>query len=117
MENCRTYTEAKDRNGYLSQIYLSDMCRVRTLADLPHTPCHFHPNPMKTINLRSKNPVRPPETKDLQVPIFASFQKQRTYSETRLTASRSRNPQSQRGQCGPATPRRPYRGTTTLVSI
>jgi hypothetical protein len=48
---------------------------------------------MKTIKLHSKNPIRPIEIKDLRVPIFAPIQKQRTYSENRMTAPPSRNPQ------------------------
>ena len=84
METCCIYTEAKDRIRYRSQIYLSDMSPARTLADLPHTPCHFHPNPMKISKLHAKRRISPTETKDLHVPVFASFQKQRTYSEARL---------------------------------
>jgi hypothetical protein len=75
MENCCIYTEAKGRNRYRSQIYLADMCPARTLADLPHTPCHFRPNPMKRSELHSKRPISPIETKDLHVPSFRVFSK------------------------------------------
>jgi len=67
--------------------HVCGLCRRQRTPPLPH----FPRNAMKRKSLGSHLSILPIETKDLSAPVFASFQKQSTYSDYRGSASRSRN--------------------------